>query len=179
MSRDFWCNSLRQRRLSASVASTRVLASPPESTLVVETCWRQRDTVPARVSPCADRAGAGYDDAGIQDIMTPKNVAIEDRDLLQRHEAIARAEGKTVDELTTEAVKRDVARRWFEKNKREAAIRRGNMTDEEVNDIVEAGIQESRAEQAFHGFEKQLSLLASGRVCATPFVTHRSACTYW
>ena len=46
-----------------------------------------------------------------------------------------------------EAVKRDVARRWFETNKREAALRRGNMTDDEVNDVVEKAIQESRAEQ--------------------------------
>ena len=78
--------------------------------------------------------------------MTPKNVAIEDRELLQRYEEIARSEGKTVDELTTEAVKRDVARRWFEKNKREAVLRRGNMSDDEVNDVVEKAIQESRAE---------------------------------
>ncbi|HEX4568384.1 MAG TPA: hypothetical protein VH138_17240, partial [Vicinamibacterales bacterium] len=61
-------------------------------------------------------------------------------------EEIARSEGKTVDELTTEAVKRDVARRWFEKNKREAVLRRGNMSDDEVNDVVEKAIQESRAE---------------------------------
>lgn len=79
--------------------------------------------------------------------MTPKNIAIEDRDLFERYAEIARAEGKTIDELTTEAVKRDVARRWLEKTKREAAIRRGNMTDDEVNDIVETAIQQSRAEQ--------------------------------
>ena len=79
--------------------------------------------------------------------MTPKNVAIEDRDLFERYEEIARSEGKTVDELTTEAVKRDVARRWFEANKREAALRRGTMTDEEVEAVVEKAIQESRAEQ--------------------------------
>ena len=78
--------------------------------------------------------------------MTPKNVTIEDRDLFERYAEIARSEGKTVDELTTQAVKRDVARRWFEVNKREAALRRGNMTDDEVNDIVEKAIQESRAE---------------------------------
>ena len=53
--------------------------------------------------------------------MTPKNIAIEDRDLFERYAEIARSEGKTIDELTTEAVKRDVARRWFEKTKREAA----------------------------------------------------------
>jgi hypothetical protein len=79
--------------------------------------------------------------------MTPQNVAIHDPDLLQRYEEIARSEGKTVDELATEAVKRDVARRWLERNKREAQLRRGNMTDEEVETVVEKAIQESRAEQ--------------------------------
>ncbi|MES1256433.1 MAG: hypothetical protein ABUS56_12525 [Acidobacteriota bacterium] len=79
--------------------------------------------------------------------MTPKNIAIEDPELFERYTEIARAEGKTVDELATEAVKRDVARRWFESNKREAEVRRGNMTDEEVEAVVERAIQESRAEQ--------------------------------
>jgi hypothetical protein len=79
--------------------------------------------------------------------MTPKNVAIEDRDLLERYEEIARSEGKTIDELTTEAVKRDIARRWLERTRREAVLRRGNMTDEEVEAVVERAIQESRAEQ--------------------------------
>jgi hypothetical protein len=81
--------------------------------------------------------------------MTPKNVAIEDPELLQRYTEIARSEGKTVDELTTEAVKRDVARRWLEKNKREAQLRRGNMTEEEVEAVVEKAVQDTRAEQ--HG----------------------------
>ena len=60
---------------------------------------------------------------------------------------IAQAEGKTVHEIATEALKRDIARRWLERNKREAQLRRGNMTDEEVEAIVEHAIQESRAEQ--------------------------------
>ena len=81
--------------------------------------------------------------------MTPKNVAIEDPELLQRYAEIARSEGKTVDELTTEAVKRDVGRRWLEKNKREAQLRRGNMTEEEVEAVVEKAVQDTRAEQ--HG----------------------------
>jgi hypothetical protein len=79
--------------------------------------------------------------------MTTKNVAIEDPDLLERYAEIARSEGKTVDELTTEAVKRDVARRWLDKNKREAQLRRGNMTEDEVEAVVGKAIQESRAEQ--------------------------------
>jgi hypothetical protein len=79
--------------------------------------------------------------------MTTKNVAIEDPDLLERYAEIARSEGKTVDELTTEAVKRDVARRWLDKNKREAQLRRGNMTEDEVEAVVGKAVQESRAEQ--------------------------------
>jgi hypothetical protein len=78
--------------------------------------------------------------------MTPKNVAIEP-DILERAGQIAQAEGKTVDEIATEALKRDIARRWLERNKREALLCRGNMTGEEVEAIVEHVIQESRAEQ--------------------------------
>ncbi len=88
----------------------------------------------------------GRAEAIIEGAMTP-NVAIEDRELLERYAEIARSEGKTVDELTTEAVKRDVARRWLERNKREAQLRRGSMTDEEVESIVQKAVQESRAEQ--------------------------------
>ena len=83
----------------------------------------------------------------INGAMTPKNVAIEDAELLERSAEIARSEGKTVDELATEAVKRDVARRWLERNKREAQVRRGNMTEEQVEAIVEKAVQETRAEQ--------------------------------
>ena len=79
--------------------------------------------------------------------MTPKNIAIEDPELLERYEEIARSEGKTVDELTTEAVKRDMARRWLERNKREARRRRGNMTEEQVEATVDRAVQETRAEQ--------------------------------
>ena len=79
--------------------------------------------------------------------MTPKNVAIEDPELLERYAEIARSEGKTVDELTTEAVKRDMARRWLERNKREARRRRGNMTEEQVEATVDRAVQETRAEQ--------------------------------
>jgi hypothetical protein len=79
--------------------------------------------------------------------MTPKNVVIEDPELLQRYVEIARAEEKTVDELTTEALKRDVARRWLENNKREAQLRRGNMAVEEIEAVVEKAVHEARAEQ--------------------------------
>lgn len=78
--------------------------------------------------------------------MTPKNVAIEP-ELLERAGQVAQAEGKTIDELTTEALRRDLARRTLDRFKRVAEGRRRGMTDDQVEDIVEQAIQESRAEQ--------------------------------
>ena len=79
--------------------------------------------------------------------MTPKkNVAIQP-DILERAEQIAQAEGKTVDELVNEATKRDLARRFLERNRRDGELRRGNMTDDEVNEAVDMAVHEWRAEQ--------------------------------
>jgi hypothetical protein len=73
-----------------------------------------------------------------------KNVAIEDRDLVERATKVALAEGKTLDELATEALERELARRSFEKIKREAESRRRGMTDDEVEATVETAITEYR-----------------------------------
>ena len=78
--------------------------------------------------------------------MTPKNVAIEP-ELLERAGKVAEAEGKTVDELTTEALQRELARRTFERVKREGETRRRGMTDDDVERTVEKAVQEYRAEQ--------------------------------
>ena len=78
--------------------------------------------------------------------MTPKNVEIEP-ELLERAGKVAEAEGKTVDELTTEALQRELARRTFERVKREGETRRRGMTDEDVERTVEKAVQEYRAEQ--------------------------------
>ena len=78
--------------------------------------------------------------------MTPKNIAIEP-ELLERAGRVAKAEGKTVDELATEALRRDLARRTFDRITSEAEIRRRGMSDEEVETVVQNAIQESRAEQ--------------------------------
>ena len=78
--------------------------------------------------------------------MTPKNVAIEP-ELLERAGKVAEAEGKTVDELTTEALQRELARRTFERVKREGETRRRGMTDDDVERAVEKAVQEYRAEQ--------------------------------
>jgi hypothetical protein len=73
-----------------------------------------------------------------------KNVAIEDRELLERAAKVAQAEGKTVDELATEALQQALSRRSFEKIKREAESRRRGMSDEDVDRSVEGAITEYR-----------------------------------
>ena len=78
--------------------------------------------------------------------MTPKNIAIEP-ELLERAWRVAEAEGKTIDELATEALRRDLARRTFDRITREAEVRRRGMSDADVETVVEKAIQESRAEQ--------------------------------
>jgi hypothetical protein len=57
---------------------------------------------------------------------------------------IATAEGTTVEELATKALERDLARRWLERVGLEGQLRRGNMTDNEVEAVVERAVQESR-----------------------------------
>ena len=74
-----------------------------------------------------------------------KNIAIEP-DVLERAARQAQAEGKTVDELAEEAIKRHLAQRTLERFRRVAAARRGNKTDEEVEAIVDQAIKESRQE---------------------------------
>lgn len=73
-----------------------------------------------------------------------KNVTIEDRELLERAAKVAQAEGTTVDELATEALQRELARRSFDKIKREAESRRHGLTDDEVDQRVETAITEYR-----------------------------------
>jgi hypothetical protein len=78
--------------------------------------------------------------------MTPKNLAVEP-DVMERIEQEAAAAGVSVDELATEALKRELARRWMERNKREAQVRRGSMTDDEVEALVDKTVHDWRAEQ--------------------------------
>jgi hypothetical protein len=80
--------------------------------------------------------------------MTPKTVTLP-ADLYERVQQEARGEGKTVDEVATEAVKRELARRWLERTRREAETRRGSMTDEQVDVTVQTAIRDWRREQ--HG----------------------------
>jgi hypothetical protein len=57
----------------------------------------------------------------------------------------AQAEGKTVDELA-EAIKRHLAKKMLDRLGREADVRRGDKTDEEVEEIVDKAIREHRQE---------------------------------
>jgi hypothetical protein len=59
----------------------------------------------------------------------------------------AAAEGTTVEQLATKALERDLARRGLDRIGREG-LRRGNMTDAEVEALVERAVQDSRAAQS-------------------------------
>lgn len=78
--------------------------------------------------------------------MTSKTIALP-TDLYERVEQEAEGEGKTVDELAAEAVRRELARRWLERTRRQADIRRGKMTDNEVDVTVDAAVQQWRRER--------------------------------
>lgn len=76
--------------------------------------------------------------------MTPKkNVAIAP-DLLERAGKVAQAEGKTVDELATEALQRDLARRTLDRFRSQGELRRRGMSDEQVESTVEKAVHEAR-----------------------------------
>jgi hypothetical protein len=75
-----------------------------------------------------------------------KNIAIEP-EVLEQAARQAEAEGRTVDELAEEAIKRHLAKKFLERNSREAALRRGNKTEEEVEQIVDRAIRETRQER--------------------------------
>src|SRR5258708_1205856 len=64
-----------------------------------------------------------------------KNLAVSP-EVLEQAIRQAEAEGKTVDELAQEAIKRHLARKSLDRFQREAEARRGNKTDEEVEAIV-------------------------------------------
>jgi post-segregation antitoxin (ccd killing protein) len=75
--------------------------------------------------------------------MPSNTIAVPD-EIYERVRAAAAAEGTTVEELATKALERDLARRWLERVGREGQLQRGNMTDDEVEAVVERAIQESR-----------------------------------
>ena len=75
--------------------------------------------------------------------MPTKNIAVPEAvyEYLQR---IAAAEGTTVDQLATKAFERDLARRWLDRVGREGDPRRRDMSDAEVEAVVERAVEESR-----------------------------------
>ena len=75
--------------------------------------------------------------------MSGKNIAVPD-EIYERVQEIATAEGTTVEALATRALERDLARRWLERVGREGELRRGDITDDEVEAVVERAVRESR-----------------------------------
>jgi len=75
--------------------------------------------------------------------MSGKKIAVPD-DIYERVQEIATAEGTTVEQLAAQALERDLARRWLERVGREGQVRRGSMTDDEVEAVVERAVQKSR-----------------------------------
>ena len=74
------------------------------------------------------------------------NIRLPDQ-LLAQAQAIAQQEGKTLDDFTAEAVEKLVNDRNWERMKREADQRRGDMTDEQVQEYVDQVIHDYRREQ--------------------------------
>ena len=65
-------------------------------------------------------------------------------EVLERIRSEAQTEGKTVDELAEEAFNRLLAKKFLERNDREAAISRGNKTQEECDEIAVRAVREHR-----------------------------------
>ena len=76
--------------------------------------------------------------------MSSKTIAIPD-ELYERLQALAVAEGTTVEALVTKAIERDLARRWLERVGREGKMRRGRTTDDEIEAAVQSAVQDMRA----------------------------------
>jgi fructose-1,6-bisphosphatase/sedoheptulose 1,7-bisphosphatase-like protein len=80
--------------------------------------------------------------------MLGRKITVPD-EIYDRLQEIATAEGTTVEELVTKALERDLARRWLERVGRDAQVRRGNMTDGQVEAVVERAIQKFCRRAAF------------------------------
>jgi hypothetical protein len=79
--------------------------------------------------------------------MIPKTIAIDDPELLAQAEKVARDAGLSIEQLATEGLRREIGRRSLAKLKREAAARRGTITDQEIDETVARAVSEYRAEQ--------------------------------
>jgi hypothetical protein len=75
--------------------------------------------------------------------MSTKSIAVPDA-VYERVQQVAAAEGTTVEQLATKAIERDLARRWLDRTGREGDLRRGDMSDAEVETVVERAVRETR-----------------------------------
>ena len=77
--------------------------------------------------------------------MASPNVTVPE-EILAQLQAAAIDEGKTVDELTADALKRHLAQRILNRLKREAEANSRGMSEEQIEEIVARAIQEHREE---------------------------------
>jgi len=75
-----------------------------------------------------------------------QKVEIESQELAERAAKEAEQSGQTFGQLTTQAIERELARRFLERTRREGLKRRGNMSDEEVDDAVDTAVHSWRSE---------------------------------
>jgi predicted transcriptional regulator len=75
--------------------------------------------------------------------MPTKSIAVPDA-IYERVQQVAAAEGTTVEQLATKAIERDLARRWLDRTGREGDQRRGEMSEVEVETVIEQAVRESR-----------------------------------
>jgi predicted transcriptional regulator len=75
--------------------------------------------------------------------MPTKSIAVPDA-VYERVQQIAAAEGTTVEQFATKAIERDLARRWLDRVGREGDQRRGDMSEADVEAVVEQAVRESR-----------------------------------
>jgi hypothetical protein len=79
--------------------------------------------------------------------MASPNVTLPD-ELLAQAQATARGEGKTVDELTADALKKYIVQRALARIKRKGEAASRGMSEEQIESTVAGAIRESRAERA-------------------------------
>jgi hypothetical protein len=78
-------------------------------------------------------------------IMASPNVTVPE-ELLAQARAAATAEGKTVDELTAEALKKHIAQRTLARLRRQAEAESRGMSEEQIEGVVARAIRECREE---------------------------------
>ena len=75
--------------------------------------------------------------------MATKNVHISE-ELLAKLRSTAADEGKSVDEIAEDVLRRHLARQTLDRLGTEGKLRRGVMSEDEVESIVERAIREAR-----------------------------------